>query len=325
MSSRENEGNKKDYLLGGIGIGYALRDNTASPSDIVKKNFRRKGQFPKDLEKENSEIFDKLSNRAKNQGTNINFKKGLSTRSSYINREGDYLQNFRKSLLSNIKIHKKELSDIKKKNRSQEGLSSTDHKILKDIKRQISDDKRALNSKDSINLAERNAFTLAHELGHSEHFHNRGGSKVGKEAHKLKRGIDKLSRSINPLLGKPKHRLSNSAGLISGLSSGINAGRKEAKGEKESVISKVSPILAPLAIKTPQLVSEFEASRQGMKLLKKAGASKKYRRLAGKSLGASFGTYAAGAISPALLGYGTRQVGKEIGKRMTKDRKDDST
>ena len=324
MSPRDKKENKKDYLLGGIGIGYALRDNTAPPSNIIKKNFHKKGQISKDLEKENFEIFDKLSNRAKNQGTNINFKRGLSTRSSYINREGDYLQDFRKSLLSNIKIHKKELSDFKKKNRSQEGLSSTDHKILKGIKRQISDDKRALNSKDSINLAERNAFTLAHELGHSEHFHDRGGSKVGKEAHKLKRGIDNLSRSINPLLGKSKHRLANSAGLTSGLVSGINAGRKEAKGEKEGIVSKTS-ILAPLAIKTPQLVSEFEASRQGMKLLKKAGASKKYRRVAGKNLGASFGTYAINTISPMLLGYGARQLGKEIGRKTVKERKDDST
>lgn len=324
MSPRENRGNKKDYLLGGMGIGYALRDNIASPSNIIKKNFRKSGQISKDLEKENFEIFDKLSNRAKNQGTNINFKRGLSTRSSYINREGDYLQDFRKSLLSKIKTHKKELSDFKKKNRSQEGLSSTDHKILKDIKRQISDDKRALNSKDSINLSERNAFTLAHELGHSEHFHDRGGSKVGKEAHKLKRRIDKLSRSINPILGKSKHRLANSAGLTSGLASGINAGRKEAKGEKEGIVSKAS-ILAPLAIKTPQLASEFEASRQGMKLLKNAGASKKYRRVAGKSLGASFGTYAINTISPMLLGYGARQLGKEIGRRTVKERKDDST
>lgn len=115
--------------------------------------------------------------------------------------------------------------------------------------------------------------------------------------------------------------------LTSGLLSGIKAGRDEKKGKKESVLNKLAPYAVPLAYKSPTLVSEFEASRQGMKLLKQAGASKGYRKAAGKTLGAAFGTYASTLAAPLLAAYGARQVGKVVGRNTVRNnkKKDDNT
>lgn len=55
-----------------------------------------------------------------------------------------------------------------------------------------------------------------------------------------------------------------------------------------------------------------------MKLLKQVGANKAYRKAALKNLGAAWGTYAAGLVTPVLAGYGSRQVGKVIGRRTVK-------
>lgn len=56
-----------------------------------------------------------------------------------------------------------------------------------------------------------------------------------------------------------------------------------------------------------------------MKLLKQVGANKAYRKAALKNLGAAWGTYAAGLVTPVLAGYGARQVGKVIGRRTVRD------
>ena len=104
-------------------------------------------------------------------------------------------------------------------------------------------------------------------------------------------------------------------GVIGGFASGIKAGRDEKKGKKESVLNKVGYAAAPIAYHTPTLVSEFEASRQGLKMLKKAGASKAYQRIARKNLGVYFGSYVSRLATPILAGYGARQAGKVIGRR----------
>ena len=221
------------------------------------------------------------------------------------------------------------------------GLSEENKKIVEKLSKSASDqntyigevnikhngfyspiaNKKSPGSKDFIHLKKEypaSGVVLSHELGHSKHYYGRNGSKIGKIAHDLRSRIGGIESGISEISGIRPHELSNAGGTILGLASGINAGRKEAKGEKEGIVSKTS-ILAPLAIKTPQLVSEFEASRQGMKLLKKAGASKKYRKLAGKSLSGMLGTYAADALIPVALGYGARQLGKVVGKEIGRE------
>lgn len=208
------------------------------------------------------------------------------------------------------------------------GLSGTPHEGSKrKIKTNLKEFKKVLNSKDLVaidhSLADQTA-DLAHELGHSMHKHGRCGSRIGKIAHKLKYNIDKLDRKAMKPLGtdnrfKVSTGIGTGLGITGGLLSGIKAGRDEKKGKKESALNKIAPYAAPIAYKTPELVSEFEASRQGLKLLKKVGASKEYRRAARKTMGAAFGTYASALAAPLLAGYGARQVGKVIGRRTVKD------
>lgn len=155
------------------------------------------------------------------------------------------------------------------------------------------------------------ASILAHELGHSKHYYGRDGSKIGKLAHKLR---DKQG-DLNIKTGLSNGLVQHGLGVIGGFASGIKAGRDEKKGKKESILNKVGYVAAPLAYNTPTLVSEFEASRQGLKMLKKAGASKAYQRIARKNLGTYLGVYASRLTTPILAGYGARQAGKVIGRR----------
>lgn len=164
-------------------------------------------------------------------------------------------------------------------------------------------------------VGEDRASILAHELGHSKHYYGRGSSKIGKLAHKLrcKQG------DLNIKTGLSNELVLHGLGVIGGFASGIKAGRDEKKGKKESILNKVGYVAAPLAYHTPILVSEFEASRQGLKMLKKAGASKAYQRLTRKNLGGYLGVYASRLATPILAGYGARQVGKVIGRRTVRD------
>lgn len=189
------------------------------------------------------------------------------------------------------------------------------------IKDAIKNAKSVLNSKDYIQIDSSKidaGASMAHELGHSMHFHGRDGSKVGKLAHKLnhklKHVTQKVAEKTNSNYDKVSKNTVLGLGVTGGLLSGIKAGRDEKKGKKESALNKIGSVAAPIAYKAPELVSEFEASRQGMKLLKKAGASKRYRRASLKNLGAAGGTYGGQALKSVAIGEGSRWIGKGIGK-----------
>lgn len=102
--------------------------------------------------------------------------------------------------------------------------------------------------------------------------------------------------------------------MAAGFASGYNSGKKLAKGEKDNVVNKTAYAAIPVIHQAPKLVSEFEASRQGIKLLKKAGASKGFIKQSKKALGSAYGTYVAGLATPIALGYLARQTGKAAGK-----------
>ena len=313
---------KKENIKGILGAGAIILPNPIHRKALRYSNkiVSRVGKVkdPKLLE-ENRKIANKLSKTAANQGTLIEGLTKKKFNGSY-NIDHRLSQVEKKELRNIIKDQQKELiSDWEKFN------NDPGNRKLKDSIKTKTDKLRRnnqiLESKDFIKLnknSKTSGITLSHELGHSRHFHGRGGSRIGKVAHDLRSRIGGIESGISEISGIRPHELSNAGGTILGLASGINAGRKEAKGEKEGIVSKTS-ILAPLAIKTPQLVSEFEASRQGMKMLKNASASKKYRKLAGKSLASMLGTYAADALTPVALGYGARQVGRLIGKKIGRE------
>ena len=316
---KENK-DKAKLAIGGIAAGTAL----ATPlGENVRKFAHNSIPFGNDnLREENKKLYDKLGKVAKNQKTYLD--EGYNRGEYYI----DHIPEKRiKQAKKEIKSAKRNFANyryernLERRSSGNPSLKGTSHKLEnKSTRDWIKSSKSILNSKDLINIGdhkgnESGAF-LAHELGHSMHRHGRGGSRIGKIAHDLRDGVDEFESRLGKI-SPNKVRLG--LGVTGGLLSGIKAGRNEKKGKKESVLNKLAPYAAPLAYESPRLVSEFEASRQGMKLLKKTGASKAYRKAARKTLGAAFGTYASVLAAPLLAGYGSRQVGKVIGRKTVRD------
>lgn len=121
------------------------------------------------------------------------------------------------------------------------------------------------------------ADVLSHEMGHA-HYDKRKvksvSDAIGKVAHKayLKTG-GMLNHTV----------LAPTAGIIAGVRSGKKAAEKEAAGEKESKLSRHSGWASGLAVQSPGLVSEAMASKHGLDLMKKAGASKKLMKASRKT------------------------------------------
>ncbi len=108
--------------------------------------------------------------------------------------------------------------------------------------------------------------------------------------------------------------LAPTAGIIAGVRSGKKAAEKEAAGEKESKLSRHSGWATGLAVQSPGLVSEAMASKHGLDLMKKAGASKKLMKASRRNLGAALGTYAGLAVANA----GTSELARGIAYRKKK-------
>ena len=162
--------------------------------------------------------------------------------------------------------------------------------------------------KDTININRKKlAASLSHEMGHRHYDKEKAktlGDKIGKLAHKLYRLDNKGILAVS---------------VLNGLHSGINKANKESKGEKESKFNKHKSWVVPLALSTPLLVSEALATKHGLKLLKKSGASKELMKSSKKRLGKALGTYGLGAAlsigSGELTKFGTDKLIKKINKK----------
>ena len=293
-------------LVGGKKLGEKLGDSEYYRS--LDTGLSRK------LLDENEELLGKLHKKADKQRTSV-FKSNKS--GSFYNKT--IADDVKKDAKDNLRLNKKEFRNFYK------GKPLTDQRV-KDANDYLNGYKRILKSKDVVSLGSesegyRSASSLAHELGHSQHFHGRPGSMIGKLAHKIGNIQKNAVGKLNEVSAKKGIRVTNdktnkAVGVIAGLASGINAGKKEREGKKEGMLSKTAWITAPTAFVSPTLIAEGEASRQGLKMLKKAGASKAYMGVARKHLGHAFGTYAASVVAPLAMGYGARQIGKVIGKKI---------
>lgn len=157
---------------------------------------------------------------------------------------------------------------------------------------------------------------LAHELGH-EHFSGKDAKGIGKLAHKAYIGSDRHAY------------LTLASGASSGIAAGINKAHKEAKGEKESTLNKLSPALTSLAVASPMLVAEAAASKHGMKLIKDAGATRRYQKAARRSLAGAWGSYASVPLVSSGLGYATKNLAYQVESdrlrtKKKKEKKDDN-
>lgn len=160
------------------------------------------------------------------------------------------------------------------------------------------------------------ADILSHEMGHA-HYDKRKvksvSDAIGKIAHKayLKTG-GMLNHTV----------LAPTAGIIAGVRSGKKAAEKEAAGEKESKLSRHSGWASGLAVQSPGLISEAIASKHGLDLMKKAGASKKLMKASRKNLGAAFGTYAGVAVTNAGVSELARGIAYRKKKKKLEKEKD---
>lgn len=332
----EDSEKTKALVGGGLAIGGTR----------LAKNINRKlaNKFSNDkitdpeLAKENKKLYKNLKKVAKKQKTVIT--EGFD--GSYYNHSKPIVS---KDVIKEAKNAYKSASEIKKNGGGYgwygtfEKYDAGDHRRLKDAKDKLNYYKKVNKSRDHVNVSNEafagntSSIDLAHELGHSKHYHGRDGSKIGKISHKLNKSRKKLEHKLLKKANDSKlltnknitldHKdVGKGIGATSGLLSGIHSGRKKAKGEKENIAEKTSWAVPALAYKTPELIQEAEASRQGLKIMKEAGASKKFLRKSAKRLAVAHGTYGSSLIYPLAVAYGGRQAGKIIGGATVKKNKD---
>lgn len=142
---------------------------------------------------------------------------------------------------------------------------------------------------------------LAHELGHSQYRRKDGtGGAIGKIAHKA--NIHSLKKNTSTI------------SLVNGIHSGIKEEKAKQEGKKVSTWNKAKTIAVPVALSAPLLISEAAASKKGLEMLKKSGASKELIKDSKKLLGVNYGTYLAHAGKNVASG----EVGRRIGKSWVK-------
>lgn len=148
--------------------------------------------------------------------------------------------------------------------------------------------------------------TLSHELGHASSLKgNSVSNKVGRALHK---GYSNIII--------PGENLIDGVSLLNSMRSGIHSARQERKGKKEGLLSKHSTWLLPALKNGIRIGAEYDATRNGLKLLKKHGASdeliKETRKMNG--LNGALGSYAGAAIKDVAKNILTRQGSKLLAK-----------
>ena len=179
---------------------------------------------------------------------------------------------------------------------------------------------KAVSGKDKVVLdymGDESATLLSHELGHSQYLQpKRSKSILGKAAHRL--------HEISQVASNSKFGTIGSA--INGVHSGLKEERNKSEGKKTSAWTKAKASLVPAALAAPMLIAEGKASLNGLKNMKKLGASKELLKNSKKTLGSTWSTYAGLGMKNVITGEGSRWVGKGLGKVLyNKDKKDDNT
>ena len=281
-SNKDKENSSKKDLAIAAGLTGGTVATQIGASPILK------GTDNPEIQKESEKIAKKLIEKAKKQGTNVHDTFNASG-SHYLKRR--QIKNIRRAL--------KKLAP----------KSEKWAKIIEENTKSPSFGKAG----DYVYAPTERAELLAHELGHStQAVKGRGGSKLGRLALKAYMPSKLITASpIGPALS-----------FANGYQSGKIAKRKEDKGEKEGAFNKIRTAALPAAAAAPMLATEADASIQGMKMLKKAGASKALRRYAGKTLLGAGLTYAGLAGAGIGAGYLGRAVGKRAEAKKLKKEKE---
>ena len=291
FSKKENKDSEKDKkpsnrkaleLGAGLGVGIGVSGINRIGKKIGKEILLKKGDEIKLPEEENSKLKSALKKQAKDQGTKIVEFPDLDNSSA---TEGGIAGRFLRKLL-NTKKSKDQYDPIMEH-------IGTDTIILG----------KGRNS---------DADTLAHELGHTQFAHRkRSKNFIAKAAHELS-GLSKLGTS-------------NKANVLyaaSGFKNGLKSAKAKAEGKKEKAWDKIKSVAVPALVSAPLLITEASASGKGLKMLKKAGASKEFMKQSKKALGAFYGTYALQAGGSIASGYAGRLLGKAVGKKKYKNKEE---
>jgi hypothetical protein len=115
-----------------------------------------------------------------------------------------------------------------------------------------------------------------------------------------------------------------SVGQIGSFAHGLQAGYKKEKnkqeGKKTNKWDKIRSVAVPAALTAPLLIAEGKASLNGLKAMKKAGASKELMNQSRKKLGAAWSTYASDAVKMVGAGGAGDITGKGVAKLTKKDK-----
>ena len=281
-SEKDEKSSKRKALGAGLGIAVVTDVGRGLGQGILMK----KADEIRLSEEENSKLKSALKKQAKDQGTKIvefpDLDNSMATEGGIMGRS------FHKLLNKYPKLKE----DVKKSDPTIEYIG-TDTIITG----------KGRNS---------DADVLAHELGHTQFTHRkRSKNFIAKAAHEL---------SVLSELGT-----SNKANVLyaaSGFKNGLKSAKAKAEGKKEKTWDKIKSVAVPALVSAPLLISEASASGKGLKMLKKAGASKESMKQAKKALGAAYGAYALQAGGSIASGYAGRLLGKAVGKKKYKNKEE---
>ena len=287
FSKKENKDSEKDKKSSNrkaLGAGLGIAVVTDVGRGLGQGILMKKADEIRLSEEENSKLKSALKKQAKDQGTKIvefpDLDDSMATEGGIMGRS------FHKLLNKYPKLKE----DLKKSDPITEHIG-TDTIILG--KGKTSD-----------------ADVLAHELGHTQFIHRkRSKNFIAKAAHEIS-GLSKLGTS-------------NKANVLyaaSGFKNGLKSAKAKAEGKKEKTWDKIKSVAVPALVSAPLLISEASASGKGLKMLKKAGASKESMKQAKKALGAALGVYALQAGGSIASGYAGRLIGKAVGKKKYKNK-----
>ena len=271
-----------------IGAGALVAGDVANRI-LHGRNMRKMNENSEKVVKlaENSELAKKMIEEAKKQGTKAGTPSGIVRESILEEAKKRLGKDYTPSFLDELAISQEAEKGGREIRKHMGGSPAAYFEGLDTIVTEAEPGKSS-------------AATIAHELGHAKNIKQTGGSKLGRLAHKIK------STPTTQQLGAL-----GSLGV--GFASGYKAEKKKEKGEKVSTLNKLTPAIAAAALAAPALVREGAATRQGIKDLKKLGASDEYIKATKKELGRAFGTYVHGiGGSYAVSGYTGRLAGRGV-------------
>ena len=289
FSKKENKDSEKDEKSSkrkALGVGLGIAVVTDVGRRLGQGILMKKADEIRLSEEENSKLKSALKKQAKDQGTKIvefpDLDNSMATEGGIIGR----------SLHKLINKYPKLKEDLKKSDPITEHIG-TDTIILGKGKKSDAD-------------------VLAHELGHTQFTHRkRSKNFIAKAAHEIS-GLSKLG-TIDK---------ANVLYAASGFKNGLKSAKAKAEGKKEKAWDKIKSVAVPALVSAPLLITEASASGKGLKMLKKAGASKEFMKQAKKALGAAYGTYALRAGGSIASGYAGRLLGKAVGKKKYKNKEE---